>query len=109
MYGSCLVFNILYLSQLYFYRKRNSYRLSTNRNEVLSSCDDHIRNGDWVVDPVPPKLRVHNVDLGDVSPVNAEHFMTALNSGADGIQVSNKSYINHLLLNLKMYKFMNLK
>lgn len=35
--------------------------------------------------------------------------MTALNSGADGIQVSNKSYINHLLLNLKMYKFMNLK
>jgi hypothetical protein len=47
----------------------------------------HIRQADWCVSPVPCRLQCRHVDLGDVSPSNTEHFVAALQSTAEGIQV----------------------
>ncbi|XP_055499500.1 malate synthase-like [Leucoraja erinacea] len=47
----------------------------------------HIREDQsWKVQPVPQRLQNRHVDLGDVSPANTEHFITALSSTAQGIQ-----------------------
>ena len=45
------------------------------------------RKGNWKVAPVPRRLKCRHVDLGDVSPSNTKHFIAALNSSANGIQV----------------------
>ncbi|XP_070554000.1 malate synthase-like [Ptychodera flava] len=47
----------------------------------------HIRESSWTVRPVPPRLQNRHIDLGDVSPSNQEHFLKALKSKAQCIQV----------------------
>ncbi|KPJ18853.1 Malate synthase, glyoxysomal [Papilio machaon] len=41
----------------------------------------------WKVGPIPSRLQNRHLDLGDVSPSNAAHFIEALNSDVQGIQV----------------------
>ncbi|XP_045539511.1 malate synthase, glyoxysomal-like [Papilio machaon] len=41
----------------------------------------------WKVGPIPSRLLNRHLDLGDVSPSNAAHFIEALNSDVQGIQV----------------------
>ena len=54
----------------------------------FSSQALEVRHGDWKVCPIPKRLQCRHVDLGDVSPSNTEHFVAALKSTAQGIQVS---------------------
>lgn len=42
---------------------------------------------DWKIAPLPPRLQCQHLGLGDVSPSNSIHFITALTSGVDGVQV----------------------
>jgi malate synthase A len=46
-----------------------------------------IREGNWVVDAVPEIVQQRHIDMGDVSPHDMDHLVSALNSGADGVQV----------------------
>ncbi|XP_076055662.1 malate synthase-like isoform X2 [Oratosquilla oratoria] len=45
-----------------------------------------VRETSWKVAPVPRRLYSRYLDLGDVSPANTDHFMTALNCPVNGIQ-----------------------
>ncbi|XP_071314745.1 malate synthase-like isoform X2 [Trachinotus anak] len=48
----------------------------------------HIRrDAAWRVMPVPPRLQRRHVDIGDLAPCNTQHFIKALQSPAQGIQV----------------------
>ncbi|KAF5896254.1 malate synthase, glyoxysomal-like, partial [Clarias magur] len=48
----------------------------------------HIRNDpSWKVSPVPVRLRCRHVDIGDLSPCDAQRFKQGLKSTAQGIQV----------------------
>jgi hypothetical protein len=42
---------------------------------------------DWKVAKVPERLQNHHLDLGDVSPTDAEHFFQYLMVDVQGIQV----------------------
>lgn len=58
-----------------------------NKLPDFASDAENVCRGDWTVSPVPGRLRCRHVDLGDVSPSNLEHFVAALKSTAQGIQV----------------------
>ncbi|XP_028816257.1 malate synthase-like isoform X2 [Denticeps clupeoides] len=53
----------------------------------FSEASAHVRDADWRVSPVPPRLRCRHVDIGDLSPCDTERFLQALQSPAQGIQV----------------------
>ncbi|XP_013171761.1 PREDICTED: malate synthase, glyoxysomal-like [Papilio xuthus] len=57
---------------------RNSldFKISPERNDTT-----------WKVGPIPSRLQNRHLDLGDVSPSNAAHFIEAVNSDVQGIQV----------------------
>lgn len=42
---------------------------------------------DWKINDLPGRLRNRKLDLGDCSPANKFHFIDALNSDVQGIQV----------------------
>ncbi|KAF5300011.1 hypothetical protein FQR65_LT09267 [Abscondita terminalis] len=41
----------------------------------------------WKIRPLPERLRNRELDLGDVSPANTNHFIKALNADVQGVQV----------------------
>ncbi|KAF0684862.1 Aste57867_23207 [Aphanomyces stellatus] len=43
--------------------------------------------GNWTIDPLPAILQDRRVDIGDIAPARHADFVTALNSGAQGVQV----------------------
>ncbi|OQS05801.1 malate synthase [Thraustotheca clavata] len=59
--------------------------------DAFATC--HFRNGPygdgdaWTIDPLPDILRDRRVDIGDTSPAREVELVTALNSGAQGVQV----------------------
>ena len=72
-------------------QQRASRKLKLDETKELpdfSSQALEVRHGDWKVCPIPKRLQCRHVDLGDVSPSNTEHFVAALKSTAQGIQVS---------------------
>lgn len=65
-------------------------KLELKQSDTLPDFDPstaHIRQSSWTVSPVPRRLQCRHVDLGDVSPSNTSHFVAALKSSAQGIQV----------------------
>lgn len=72
-------------------------KLELKQSDALPDFDPstaHIRQSSWTVSPVPRRLQCRHVDLGDVSPSNTPHFVAALKSSAQGIQV--RKYNNNL-------------
>lgn len=45
--------------------------------------------GSWTVAEIPARIRNRKLDLGDVSPANTAHFVDALFSNVQGVQVKN--------------------
>lgn len=65
-------------------------KLELKQSDTLPDFDPstaHIRQSSWTVSPVPRRLQCRHVDLGDVSPSNTSHFVAAMKSSAQGIQV----------------------
>ena len=70
-------------------KTRISIKEELDRTGSLPKFPEHseCRNKDWRVAPVPTRLQCRHIDLGDVSPSNTDHFIAALNSKAQGVQV----------------------
>ena len=101
-----IIFVFYYCHQLFLDRKLRQVQLDQSGNLPDFSADtQHIRDGDWQVSPVPKRLANRHIDLGDVSPANTQHFVAALNSAAQGIQVSR--CIKMTFLTQMMYKVEN--
>lgn len=60
----------------------------------------NIRESRWTVSPVPRRLQCRHVDLGDVSPSNTAHFVAALKSSAQGIQVKTKKPVDKIKVDI---------
>ncbi|VVC99695.1 unnamed protein product [Leptidea sinapis] len=70
--------------ELYNNRTRRRVELKSFQN--LRKCN--IGNSDsWKISPLPSRLQNRHLDLGDVSASNTAHFVNALNSEVQGIQV----------------------
>lgn len=67
--------------------ERKNHLDDTNSLPDFPTSTSNIRNGNWKVAPLPERLKCRYLDLGDVSPSNTEHFVLALKSTAQGIQV----------------------
>lgn len=75
---------------------REHRKLQLKQSDHLPDFDPktaNIRESSWVVSPVPRRLQCRHVDLGDVSPSNTPHFIAALKSTAQGIQVKSHSCV----------------
>lgn len=75
---------------------RELRKLQLKQSDHLPDFDPktaNIRESSWVVSPVPRRLQCRHVDLGDVSPSNTPHFIAALKSTAQGIQVKSHSCV----------------
>ncbi|KAK3576855.1 hypothetical protein CHS0354_012910 [Potamilus streckersoni] len=70
-------------------RNRIVYKLELDKTGGLPDfkVDHESLHGNWKVGQLPQRLMCRHVDLGDVSPSNTSHFVAALNSSAQGIQV----------------------
>ena len=80
---------VLPFLQILQQRARRKLKLDeTKELPDFSSQASEVRHGDWKVCPIPKRLQCRHVDLGDVSPSNTQHFVAALKSTAQGIQVS---------------------
>ncbi|KAL3880683.1 hypothetical protein ACJMK2_032905 [Sinanodonta woodiana] len=70
-------------------RQRIIYKLELDKTGGLPDfkVNHEIFHGNWKVGQLPQRLQCRHVDLGDVSPSNTSHFVAALKSSAQGIQV----------------------
>jgi len=46
----------------------------------------HMRSSEWKISPLPARLQDRRVDVGDVTPHDAQRLVDSLNSGAQGVQ-----------------------
>ncbi|XP_063831953.1 malate synthase-like [Ostrinia nubilalis] len=70
------------------YRDRQQ-RYVENRSKVSLEFKVSSERNDksWSIAPLPTRLQNRHLDLGDVSPSNTAHFVSALNEDVEGIQV----------------------
>ncbi|XP_061757576.1 malate synthase-like isoform X2 [Nerophis ophidion] len=61
--------------------------LSGKLPDFLESTRNIRSDSAWRVSPVPARLQRRHVDIGDVAPCDTQHFLKALQSRAQGIQV----------------------
>ncbi|OQS01163.1 malate synthase [Achlya hypogyna] len=79
--------------QLHLVRQERQLQLDlcSTIDEARSLCV--FRNGpypdgdNWTINPLPQILRDRRVDIGDTSPARTDELVSALNSGAQGVQV----------------------
>lgn len=67
--------------------KKAQLDLTGDLPSFLESTRHIRRDPDWKVLPVPSRLQNRHVDIGDLAPCDTEHFIKALLSPAQGIQV----------------------
>uniref|UniRef100_A0A336MWR3 malate synthase n=1 Tax=Culicoides sonorensis TaxID=179676 RepID=A0A336MWR3_CULSO len=67
--------------------QRQRQSLSINEGTFSKGFKNIHSNGDWKISPLPECLKNRKLDLGDCSPANTFHFIDALNSNVQGIQV----------------------
>ncbi|CAL8082887.1 unnamed protein product [Orchesella dallaii] len=68
-------------------RIRKYKKLDLESSDELPTFPEPIKNGDWKIPALPPRLQCQHLGLGDVSPSNPLHFISALTSGVNGVQV----------------------
>ncbi|XP_072945638.1 uncharacterized protein [Epargyreus clarus] len=73
------------IDQLYQNRLARNVDLQTRKLSFKTSPERDDKS--WKIGPLPIRLQNRHLDLGDVSPANAAHFVAALNSDVQGIQV----------------------
>ncbi|XP_048481302.1 uncharacterized protein LOC119694354 isoform X2 [Plutella xylostella] len=74
------------IEQLYKNRLRRKVELQRSGSLVFSQSAERIDKS-WKVAPLPPRLENRHLDLGDVSPSNTAHFVSALNCDIQSVQV----------------------
>uniref|UniRef100_A0A336LLQ2 malate synthase n=1 Tax=Culicoides sonorensis TaxID=179676 RepID=A0A336LLQ2_CULSO len=67
--------------------QRQRQSLSINEGTFSKGFKNVHSNEDWKISPLPECLKNRKLDLGDCSPANTFHFIDALNSNVQGIQV----------------------
>ncbi|XP_030595689.1 uncharacterized protein LOC115787237 [Archocentrus centrarchus] len=67
--------------------KKAQLDLTGDLPAFLESTAHIRRDPGWKVLPVPPRLQKRHVDIGDLAPCDTQHFIKALLSPAQGIQV----------------------
>lgn len=67
--------------------ERVNRNISIKRREWKPQFQNKTQNLDWKIAELPERLQNRKLDLGDVSPANTHHFVDALYSDVNGIQV----------------------
>ncbi|KAI5635257.1 malate synthase domain-containing protein [Phthorimaea operculella] len=73
------------IHQLYQNRLKRTVDLQSESLEFKTSPER--KDKTWKIAPLPTRLQNRHLDLGDVSASNTAHFLSALNSDVQGIQV----------------------
>ncbi|XP_077290780.1 uncharacterized protein LOC143914439 [Arctopsyche grandis] len=62
--------------------------LYANHNTLPNfNINSNAKRTEWKIKPLPPRLKCRHIEIGDVSPSNTAHFVDALNSDAQSVQV----------------------
>ncbi|XP_026496120.2 uncharacterized protein LOC113400684 [Vanessa tameamea] len=76
----------LKIDQLYKNRLKTAVVLKSGSPLKFKESSER-KDFSWKIAPLPPRLNNRHIDLGDVSASNSAHFIAALDSDVQGVQV----------------------
>lgn len=74
------------INQLYENRQKRAVELQSSPKLDFRKSPERLDRS-WTIAPLPLRLQNRHLDLGDVSPTNTAHFVSALKTDVQGIQV----------------------